>query len=160
MPWQWSPCAWVTITPSSRPTSAASSCWRRSGPQSTRRRSPALSTRIEERSRALRGSCGIAAAPVVADLRHAGRRAAAEDPKLHARRLAEELEEIGRGWVGELLRGLLPSARRRRQRCRRRMPARISDRGAGPARGMASPSRPASGPRAATSRFPADPARS
>ena len=51
MPWQWSPCAWVTITPSSRPTSAASNCWRRSGPQSTSMRSPALSTRIEVRSR-------------------------------------------------------------------------------------------------------------
>src|SRR3954471_159341 len=58
MPWQWSPCTWVTMTPSSRLTFASSSCCLRSGPQSTRMRFPALSTKIDVLSRALRGSSG------------------------------------------------------------------------------------------------------
>ena len=45
---------------------------------------PALSTRIEVRSRRLRGSAGRTA-PVIADLRHAGRCPAAENAHLHAR---------------------------------------------------------------------------
>ena len=74
-----------------RPRAAAAA---RSGPQSTSIRSPPLSTRIEVRRRALRGSCGIALAPVVADLRDAGRRPAAENPDLHAAALLNNLKKL------------------------------------------------------------------
>src|SRR3954469_12739227 len=110
MPWQWSPWPWVTITPSRRATSAASNCWRRSGPQSTSMRSPPLSTRIEVRRRQLRGSSGshwpqwlpIFGTPVEVPQP----RMRTLTPHSNLGRPGEQPEEVVRGGLGEPL-GLL-----------------------------------------------------
>ena len=107
MPWQWSAWSWVTISASIRRPRRRAVAARRSGPQSTSSRSPSLSTRIERAQAAVARLGGVALAPVIADLGHAGRRAAAEDPQLHARAASvEQAEEIGGGGVGQRL-GLL-----------------------------------------------------
>ena len=154
MPWQWSPWAWVTITASRRPPRPQATA----GASPARNRRAALAGAFDQDRRAqpiIARFGGIAAAPVIADLRDAGRRAATEDPKLHPSALLKSLKKFA-VVVSASASDPLPSARPRRPRCRRRMPARTSARDAGPARGMASPSRPASGRPAATSPFPAD----
>ena len=105
MPWQWSPWAWVTITPSRRSDLGREQLLAK------------VRSAIDEHSLAGafdqdRGAqawiarlVGIALAPVVPDLRHAGRRPAAENPDLHAGFL-EQFEEVGGRCFGELL-GLL-----------------------------------------------------
>src|SRR5207302_6498042 len=84
----------VTLTPSRRPTSAASSCWRRTGPQSTSIWLPALSTRIDERRQALRGSAG---SHLPHSLPILGTPVEVPQPRIlsFTRCLAEKLEEIG-----------------------------------------------------------------
>src|SRR5215212_5608576 len=96
------------MTASSRPISAPSSCWRRSGPQSTRTRSPLLSTRIEVRRRPLRGSAGSHwphSLPIL------GTPVDVPQPriltfKLLPLGLAEQCEEVGAGRLAEDLRVL------------------------------------------------------
>src|SRR5688572_29744620 len=108
MPWQWSAWSWVTISASMRPMSASSSCWRRSGPQSTSRLSPPLSNNIDERVRRLRRSCGshwphslpIFGTPVEVPQP----RTRSFTPRLSPAGPVEQTEEIGGGRLRERLR--------------------------------------------------------
>ena len=61
------------------------------------------STRIETRAAAVARLGRVAVAPVIADPRHAGRRAAAEHPQLHAGGLGEQTLEVGAGGLGREL---------------------------------------------------------
>src|SRR4051812_7388485 len=90
------------MTPSSRLTSAASSCWRRSGPQSTSTRSSPLSTRIEDRSRRFRGSSGSQrpqSFPIF------GTPVEVPQPRIlsFTRRLVEKFEKVRSRRLGKLL---------------------------------------------------------
>ena len=134
----------------------------RAGPGRCRPGSAALpcSTRIEARVRRLRGSVGIALAPVVADPRHAGRGAAAEDADLHRAAFANKAWKLALVALGQRLDAARREARRGSARYRRRRPARRSCRGAAPARGTGASVSISSRSAAARAASPADPWRS
>ena len=94
MPWQWSPWAWVTITASSAADLGREQLLAKVRPAIDQ--DPLAAALDQDRGAQARIArlVRVALAPVVADLRDAGRRPAAEDPDLHAAALLNSLKKL------------------------------------------------------------------